>query len=128
MTDRIQSLTVLKVSDIKKSRDFYQNILGCEVTEWWALRDDEVKLGLKLLQADHVKDINPNSTDQKIVCDVYAYTDDFAALDTLHTKLTDNGATVVIKPEITKFKWGSWKEFAIADPDGYVIGFGTANK
>jgi catechol-2,3-dioxygenase len=30
------SLTVLLVSDLEKSKSYYQEALGCEVTEWWA--------------------------------------------------------------------------------------------
>ncbi|BCG61615.1 VOC family protein [Paenibacillus sp. URB8-2] len=42
------SLTVLLVSDLEQSKSYYQNALGCEVTEWWAVRDD-FGLGFKLI-------------------------------------------------------------------------------
>ncbi|MFF3024241.1 VOC family protein [Gottfriedia sp. NPDC057948] len=29
------SLKVLLVSNLEKSKEFYQEVLGCEVTEWW---------------------------------------------------------------------------------------------
>jgi len=126
--DRIQSLTVLLVSNLEKSTAFYQDVLGCEVNEWWALRNDSLKLGFKLLQSRENQVITPNSSTNEVLCDAYAYADDFATLDELHNEWKQKGAKVVQEPVITEFDWGAWKEFAIQDPDGYVLGVGTAKK
>lgn len=74
---RVQSLAVLFVSDLENTKEFYQTVCGCEVTEWWALRDDELKLGFKLVQAIDKRDIKPNLS----CCDDYGYADD---ADSLH--------------------------------------------
>lgn len=126
--ERIQSLTVLLVSNLEKSMAFYQDVLGCEVTDWWAIRNDSLKLGFKLLQAKENQVISPNSTDNEVICDAYAYADDFTALDLLHNEWKQKGAKIVQEPAVTEFDWGAWKEFAIQDPDGYVLGVGTAKK
>lgn len=54
------SLKVLLVSDLEKSQIFYQDVLGCEVTEWWVIRDGFTGLALKLLQANAPDDVRPN--------------------------------------------------------------------
>ncbi|KQL53129.1 hypothetical protein AN964_06145 [Heyndrickxia shackletonii] len=126
--DRIQSLTVLLVSDIEKSMAFYQDVLGCEVNDWWALRNDSLKLGFKLLQAKENQIISPNSSNNEVIWDAYAYAYDFAALDQLHNEWKQKGAKIVQEPVVTEFDWGAWREFAIEDPDGYVLAVGTGNK
>jgi lactoylglutathione lyase len=128
MDDKIQSLTVLVVSDLVKSNSFYKDVVGCEVTEWWALRNDTVKLGFKLLQANENQTISPNSSKDQIVWDAYAYADNFASLENLYNEWKQKEACIVQELAVTEFEWGVWKEFAIQDPDGYVIAVGTANK
>lgn len=117
------SLTVLLVSDLKKSKDYYQHALGCEVTEFWAVRDD-FGLGFKLIQAEDSNDVKPN----KGTWNTYAYVEDFSSLDALYDEFKSNGAIVDMEPEVSEFDWGAWKEFSIKDPDGYSIGFGAAKK
>ena len=126
--ERIQSLTVLLVSDMEKSKAFYQDILGCEVNEWWALRNDTINLGFKLLQANENQAISPNSTEDEVVWDAYAYPDDFATLENLYHEWKQKGAPIVQEMAEYEFDWGTWKEFAIQDPDGYVLGIGSGNK
>ncbi|HET7656968.1 MAG TPA: hypothetical protein VFK37_01650 [Bacillales bacterium] len=81
-----------------------------------------------MLQADSPDKIAPNSKNGKLVWDAYTYVDDFEALDKLYEELKRNGAAFAVKPEISEFDRGSWKEFSIQDPDGYVIGFGSGKK
>ncbi|MBS4174017.1 VOC family protein [Bacillus sp. FJAT-49736] len=126
--ERIQSLTVLLVSDLEKSKVFYQDVLGCEVTDWWALRNDTIKLGFKLLQAKEAQTINPNSSEDEVVWDAYAYADDFTALENIYNEWKQKGATFAQELTVSEFDWGIWKEFAIQDPDGYVLAIGSANK
>lgn len=123
MDNRVQSLTVLLVSDFEKSKRFYREKLGCEVTDWWVVRRDKLMLGCKLLQSGNVA--NPNGEG---LWDIYAYADDFESLDTLYAEWKEKGVSFVKEPEVTENDWGLWKEFAIQDPDGYVIGVGTAKK
>lgn len=122
------SLAVLLVSELKKSEKYYQDVLGCEVADVWVIRNGLTGLGFKLIQAESPEDISPNSKPGKIIWDVYTYVDDFEALDNLYEEFNDNGATIAIEPKETNFDWGSWKEFSVQDPDGYVIGFGAGKK
>lgn len=118
------SLTVLLVSDLEKSRAYYRDVLGCDVNEWWAERDGLTGLAFKLLQAESPDDVRPNraAKDSGHVWDVYCYVE---GLDELYAELKAKGAKFAYEMFEQKFDWGIWKEFAIKDPDGYVIGFGN---
>ncbi|TLS35026.1 VOC family protein [Pseudalkalibacillus caeni] len=119
------SLKVLLVSDLEKSQEYYREILGCEVTEWWVIRDGFTGLALKLLQAMSQEDVRPNPPAKgvKRSIDVYCYIEDWKALDDLYEEFTSNGASIVIEPWIDEDN-GPWKEFAVKDPDGYCLAFG----
>lgn len=119
------SLKVLLVSNLEKSQAFYQNVLGCEVTEWWVIKDGFTGLALKLLQAESPADIQPNkpSKGYQVGFDVYCYTENWAALDELYDEFSKNGAKIAIEPWVDP-NAGPWKEFAIYDIDGYCIAFG----
>ncbi|WHY01415.1 VOC family protein [Neobacillus sp. DY30] len=124
------SLTVLLVSNLEKSKAYYRDILGCEVTDWWVIRDGFTGLGIKLLQANSPIDVQPNRPAQGYTHpapDVYCYVENCAALDELYTEFKEKGARFVIEPWIDE-NAGPWKEFIIADPDNYSIAFGGTNK
>ncbi|MCD9025456.1 VOC family protein [Cohnella silvisoli] len=123
------SVQVLLVSDLEISKAFYRDVLECEVTEWWAVRD-EFGLGFKLIEANHPDDITPNTPGkgQDKSWDTYAYVETHIELDELYKQLKDRGAKINQVPEIYDFEWGSWKEFSIKDPDNYVIAFGSGKK
>ncbi|MDR6884018.1 VOC family protein [Bacillus sp. 3255] len=117
------SLTVLLVSDFEKSKRYYENALGCEVNEHWAIRDN-FGLGFKLLQAANREDVRPNQG----TWNTYAYVKDHHALNCLYEELKSNGAMIASEPQVTEYDWGTWKDFSVQDPDGYVIGFGSGSK
>jgi lactoylglutathione lyase len=117
------SLTVLLVSDLEKSKEYYQQSLGCDVTDWWAVRDD-FGLGFKLLQASNPNDVRPN----KDTWNTYAYVKDHDTLDVLYQELKSNGAIILQEPRLSEEDWGTWKDFSVQDPDGYIIGFGSGSK
>jgi catechol 2,3-dioxygenase-like lactoylglutathione lyase family enzyme len=117
------SLTVLLVSNLEKSKKYYKDALGCEVNEHWAIRDD-FGLGFKLIQAADLEDVRPN----KGTWNTYAYVKTHNELDTLYEELKTNGAIIVSEPNVTEHDWGAWKDFSVRDFDGYVIGFGSGNK
>jgi lactoylglutathione lyase len=123
------SVKVLLVSNLEKSKEFYLNVLGCEVTDWWAVRDD-FALGFKLIQANHIEDVNPNKPgkNQNVSWDTYAYVETHNKLDELYKEFKEKGAQITQEPIISEADWGSWKEFAIKDPDNYVIAFGSGKK
>jgi lactoylglutathione lyase len=123
------SLTVLLVSNLEKSKQYYREVLGCEVTEWWVIRDGFTGLGIKLLQATSPEDVRPNRSARgytHTAPDVYCYVENWTVLDELYAEFKEKGATVVIEPWIDE-EAGPWKEFAIVDPDNYCITFGGTN-
>jgi lactoylglutathione lyase len=123
------SLKVLLVSDLEKSKEFYQRVLGCEVTEWWVIRDGFSGLGIKLLQSDSLEDVRPNNPAKgsNVGYDLYCYVEDWSVLDELYQEFTSKGASITISPWIDE-NAGPWKEFAIRDIDGYCIAFGGTDK
>jgi lactoylglutathione lyase len=123
------SLTVLLVSNLEKSKQYYREVLGCEVTEWWVIRDGFTGLGIKLLQATSPEVVRPNRSARgytHTAPDVYCYVENWTVLDELYAEFKEKGATVVIEPWIDE-EAGPWKEFAILDPDNYCIAFGGTN-
>lgn len=130
MTKRIHSsLTVLLVSNLEVSMTFYKDVMGCEVTEWWVIRDGFTGLGIKLIQTDIKEEIRPNRIATKKtnpVPDIYCYVENWKALDELYQEFKSKGANVVIEPWIDE-GGGPWKEFAVVDPDEYCIAFGGTN-
>ncbi|WP_442601772.1 VOC family protein [Paenibacillus sp. KN14-4R] len=123
------SVQVLLVSDLERSKRFYEHVLGCEVTDWWAVRDD-FALGFKLMQAFSIEDVRPNKAGkgQVVPWNTYAYVDTHVELDALFHELQTKGAEFVQQPVVEEQGWGAWKEFAIQDPDGYVIAFGSGKR
>jgi lactoylglutathione lyase len=124
------SLKVLLVSDLERSKAFYQEVLGCEVTDWWAIRDGFTRLGVKLLQANSPEDVCPNKPakgDKQAAYDIYCYVENWLELDELYAELKEKRAKIVIDPWIDHDS-GPWKEFAIVDPDNYCIAFGGTNE
>jgi lactoylglutathione lyase len=119
------SLKVLLVADLEKSKKFYREILGCEVTEWWAIRDGFTGLALKLLQANSPEDVRPNKAakNSSLAIDVYCYVENWTALDALFEEFMMKGAQLAQEPWIDEHA-GPWKEFAIKDIDNYCIAFG----
>ena len=119
------SLKVLMVADLEKSKKFYKEMLGCEVTDWWVLKDGFNGLALKLLQADSPADVQPNKPAKgaKVGFDIYCYVEDWQSLDELHDEFTEKGVSIAVEPWIDP-KNGPWKEFAVKDIDGYCIAFG----
>ncbi|SEO52993.1 VOC family protein [Paenibacillus sp. OV219] len=117
------SLTVLLVSDFEKSKKYYEEALGCEVNEFWAIRDN-FGLGFKLIQAQDPGDVRPN----KGTWNTYAYVQTHEELDALYEEFKSSDAIIVSEPVVTEHDWGAWKDFAVQDLDGYVIGFGSGKK
>ncbi|WP_336786669.1 VOC family protein [Paenibacillus sp. MMO-177] len=117
------SLTVLLVSDLARSQKYYAEALGCEVSDYWVVRDN-FGLGFKLIQAEDSNDVRPN----KGIWNTYAYVHTIQDLDLLYAELKANGAIFEAEPVLSEHDWGVWKEFSVKDPDGYVIGFGSGKK
>ncbi|WP_456271988.1 VOC family protein [Bacillus sp. AK031] len=123
------SLKVLLLSDLERSKQFYQEKLGCEATEWWVIRDGFEGLALKHLQAQSIEDVQPNkpAKGSAKALDMYCYIENWAALDELYREFNNNGVEVAIEPWVDENN-GPWKEFAVKDIDGYCIAFGGTDE
>ncbi len=88
------SLKVLLVSDLAKAKKFYGEVLGCEVTDWWVIRDGFTGLAIKLLEARDPEDVRPNppAAGDKHGFDVYCYVEDWKSLDELYNEFKGKGA------------------------------------
>ncbi len=119
------SLTVFMVTDSERSKQFYREVLGFDVTDWWAQRDGLQGLALKLLQSPSGAGAAPNLPEQgsDTGVDVYAYVEDWTALDQLYTEFKSKGAKIAREP-VVYADGGPWKEFIVEDPDGYHLAFG----
>ncbi|MEH7884513.1 VOC family protein [Bacillus sp. JJ1609] len=118
------SLKVLVVSDIERAKNYYSEVLGCEVTDWWVLRDGFTGLAIKLLEARDPKDVKPNPPAKGMEhgIDLYCYVENWQALDELYREFKAKGAKIVFEPWVDENN-GPWKEFALTDLDGYCIAF-----
>ncbi|GAA3412093.1 VOC family protein [Paenibacillus hodogayensis] len=119
------SLTVLLVSDTAKSQAYYRDVLGFDVTDWWAERDGLNGLALKLLQAASPEDVRPKAAAKgsSVGVDIYAYVDTWAKLESLYKEFKEKGAFLA-QDIVTYPDGGPWKEFIVRDPDGYGIAIG----
>ncbi|XOK60002.1 VOC family protein [Paenibacillus elgii] len=119
------SLTVLLVSDLKRSQQFYRERLGFNVTDWWVERDGLQGIALKLLQAPDPSAVRPNpvAKGESRAYDVYAYVENWAALDRLYEEFRSKDVVISGEPVIYP-DGGPWKEFVIQDCDGYGLAFG----
>jgi len=119
------SLTVLMVSELERSKRFYREVLGFDVTDWWAVKDGLQGLALKLHQVPSGERARPNPPEQgaDVGVDVYAYVEDWASLDGLYEEFVKKGAVVAREPTVYA-DGGPWKEFVVEDPDGYHLAFG----
>ncbi|MCC3376594.1 VOC family protein [Cohnella sp. REN36] len=119
------SLAVLTVANLPQSQQYYRDVLGFDVTDWWAERDGLQGLALKLHQAPagFVPQPNPPQPGDDVGIDVQAYVTDWAALDALYAEFRAKGAHIAREP-VVYADGGPWKEFVVADPDGYHLAFG----
>jgi predicted enzyme related to lactoylglutathione lyase len=119
------SLTVFMATDLERSKQYYREVLGFDVTDWWAQRDGLQGLALKLLQAPAGAGATPNPPEagSDTGVDVYAYVEDWTALDQLYSEFMSKGAIIAREP-VVYADGGPWKEFIVEDPDGYHLAFG----
>jgi predicted enzyme related to lactoylglutathione lyase len=119
------SLTVFMATDLERSKQYYREVLGFDVTDWWAQRDGLQGLALKLQQAPAGAGAAPNPPEagSDTGVDVYAYVEDWTALDQLYSEFKSKGAIIAREP-VVYADGGPWKEFIVEDPDGYHLAFG----
>lgn len=125
MSEKLSSLTVLMVSDLPKAQTFYRDVLGFNVTDWWAERGGLEGVALKLFQAaepSHVRP-NPRPAGGGYAVDIQVYTSTWRQLDALYEEFRSKGAIISVEPMIYA-DGGPWKEFVVEDMDGYHLAFG----
>ncbi|WP_029192889.1 VOC family protein [Paenibacillus harenae] len=125
MSEKFSSLTVLMVSDLARSQSFYRDVMGFQVTDWWAERGGLQGVALKLFQAAESADVRPNARPAGggYAVDVQVYTETWAQLDALYVEFRSKGAVISVEP-VVYAEGGPWKEFVVEDPDGYHLAFG----
>jgi catechol 2,3-dioxygenase-like lactoylglutathione lyase family enzyme len=110
----------LGVSDIDRSRDFYQRFFGLELADsyedegrmaWCWLRGGGAELMLQQLAADQQIRLNPAIGQSWFV---YLRVDD---LDTVHARLKAGGFPL---SDVSETQYDT-REFFATDPDGYEL-------
>lgn len=112
----------LYVRDVAAAAAFYRDKLGFESDRFYgqppslcmARRDG---LTILLSQAEDPAKVRPNAADGA-AWDAYVWVSD---VEPLFQELRAKDVAIVYEPSVTFY---DVKEFAISDPDGYVIAFG----
>jgi catechol 2,3-dioxygenase-like lactoylglutathione lyase family enzyme len=114
------------VADVAAAGEYYRAVLGFECE--YAAGDPPIfavysRSGAPIMfrQADQPGLICPNER-QGGTWDVFFWVDDVMKL---HAELAGAGATVVYAPVVQPY---GMKEFAVRDPNGYVLGFGQTSQ
>ena len=115
-----QLIPSLGVSDIDRSRDFYQRYFALEVADsydeegrmaWCWLRSGGAELMLQQLAADQQIRLNPAIGQSWVI---YLRVDD---LDAVHARLRQGGFPAT---DISETQYDT-REFFVPDPDGYEL-------
>lgn len=126
--NRTSSSTIVRgapyfpVGDVAAAGRHYEDVLGF-TREYAAGNPPEFAIYSRggavvmLRRIDRPERIVPNEA-QGGTWDVFCWVDDVHAL---HAELEANGATIVYPPTVQPY---GMKEFAVRDPNGYVLGFG----
>jgi len=120
------------VSDFEASKTYYEEVLGFTIDDWGHTERDGI--GFILQQASQASDVHPNCQPAKreypsdwtgppTGWDTYAYSD-YEGVGKLYEEFASKGALIAYDPTIEDIGDMKWKEFAVKDPDGYVIVFG----
>jgi len=129
-----QTIQVRLVSDLKKSQEYYHNVLGCQVDSWGhAERDGMIVI---LQQAASPEDVRPNALSQKrpdyptewegpdFGWDTYIHVS-WDDLDCLIEEIRGLGGHIAIEPFTDRHGNFEFKNTYIQDPDGYNIVLGA---
>ncbi|WP_462413729.1 VOC family protein [Neobacillus sp. Marseille-QA0830] len=129
-----KTIQVRLVSDLKKSQEYYRNVLGCKVDDWGHAERDGMTIILQ--QSNSPEDVQPNAisksrsdypTDWKgpeFGWDTFIHVS-WDDLDSLVEEVRRNGGNIGVEPFTdTHGKW-EFKNTCIKDPDGYNIVLGS---
>ena len=121
----LRSAPYFPVEDVERSAGYYERVLGFRreyaagsPPQFAIVSRDGLAIMLRLVA--EVERISPNEQ-QGGTWDAFFWVRDVRAL---HAELVANGATVVYGPVVQPAY--NMEEFAVRDPDGYVLGFGQA--
>lgn len=132
-----RSVQVRLVSDLKRSQDYYRDVLGCHVDGWGhAERDDMLFI---LQQAVSPEDVKPNAASAKRATyptewqgpeygwDSFVYIG-WEDLDAYVDEVRGKGGIIAIEPFIGAHGGWEFKNAYLQDPDGYSIVLGAMRK
>ena len=114
----------LYVKDVRRSLDFYNEVVGAEVIEVHA-ENETAPLSLAILrigqftlmlhpQEPHAEEF----ADTRVGVGIHLQLQ-VPNVDEFYQHCLDEGAILGVSGEPTDQNWG-WREFALRDPDGYV--------
>jgi uncharacterized glyoxalase superfamily protein PhnB len=113
------------VDDVAAAGEYYRAVLGFECE--YAAGEPPVfavysrsDVPIMFRRVEQPALISPNER-QGGTWDVFFWVDD---VDGLHVELAGRGAAVVYPPTVQPY---GMKEFAVRDPNGYVLGFGQTH-
>ena len=123
MTPQVTSV-FLYVNDILRSIEFYNEVIGAQITQIHHEFDGgPISLGILRLGAFSLM-LHPQAghqdefSDQKLGVGMHLQLR-VEDIDKFYQHCIDQGALLSVSDEPTDQAWG-WREFAIKDPDGYV--------
>ena len=110
------------VSNLHESVAYYENSLGFKAAELWGepptfAMPQRDGITIMLNEADETSAPSPNRT-RSGFWDAYIWVNDVEAL---FSEMKANGAIIDYEPEVMQ-AYGM-REFAVRDPDGYLIAF-----
>ncbi len=114
----------LYVEDVRESIEFYQDIVGAEVSQLHAEVEDGpitlaiLRIGEFALMLHPQDELADEFADQKPGVGIHLQlrVDD---IDAFYQHCIDEGAMLSLSGEPVDQEWG-WRELALKDPDGYV--------
>lgn len=129
-----KTIQVRLVSDLKISKNYYRDVLGCRVDDWGHVERDGMILILQ--QAKTSQDVKPNSPSKKrndyptewegpdYGWDTFIHVD-WNDLDLLVEEVHSKGGKVAVEPYVGSHGGKEFKNAAFEDPDGYMIVLGA---
>jgi len=129
-----KTIQVRLVSDLKKSQEYYRDVLGCKVDDWGHAEREGMIIILQ--QSNSPDDVRPNAVSKKrsdyptdwegpeFGWDTYIHVS-WDDLDTLVEEVRGKGGKISVEPFTgTHGNW-EFKNTCIKDPDGYNIVLGS---